>query len=451
VAVIGAGPAGLYAADILLGQMPGAQIDVLEALPTPFGLIRYGVAPDHPRIRSIIDSLHEILDRGNVQFCGNITVGSDVTLDELRERYDLIVLATGALRDADLELPGVGLPGSFGAADFVAWYDSHPDYSQLWPLDAHSVAVIGNGNVALDIVRVLARRPEDLAKTDIPEHVSRAFADSPVRDIHVFGRRGPAAVKFSPLELRELGQVPGVRMVLEARDFQFDSADQAAMKANGRLRQAVKTMEQWLARAGKGEAGADERRIHLHFYCRPERIEGADKVTELLVRRTAPDGLGGVVDTDELRSFEVQAVYRAVGYFGSPVVGAPFDHGTGVVPNERGRVIDPEGGVVPGLYATGWIKRGPVGLIGSTKSDALETVNSIVEDLPRLRPAPLRQPEALTELLAARGVQVVTWPGWLAIDAAERAAGQLQGRERAKLATRAELLRAALTESENML
>ncbi|MDR0592478.1 MAG: FAD-dependent oxidoreductase [Bifidobacteriaceae bacterium] len=439
VAVVGAGPAGLYAADILINRAPGAQIDVLDALPSPFGLIRYGVAPDHPRIKSIIDSLHQILDRGDIRFLGNVTVGSDVTLDELRQRYDAILLATGALRDADLDIEGIDLEGSFGAADFVAWYDSHPDYSQRWPLKAESVAVIGNGNVALDIVRVLARDPAEMARTDAPAHVLAAFAASPARDIHVFGRRGPAASKFSPLELRELGQVPGVKMLLDDRDFNLDDADRAALQADGRLRQVVKTLERWRA----GHEGVGSRRIHLHFYWRPERIEGSGRVTGLTVRRTRPDGRGGVVDTDESRTFEAQAVYRAVGYFGSPVEGAPFDPEAGVVPNAAGRVVDASGQIWPGLYATGWIKRGPVGLIGSTKSDALETVANMVEDLARLAPAPDRSPGSLPELLRARGIEVVTWDGWLAIDAAERLKGAAEGRPRAKLATRREMVDAA--------
>jgi ferredoxin--NADP+ reductase len=440
---VGAGPAGLYAADILLSQVPGARIDVIEALPSPFGLIRYGVAPDHPRIRSIVDSLHQILDRGAIRFLGNVTVGSDVTAAELKQRYDVILLATGALQDAAWDVEGGDLPGSFGAADFVAWYDSHPDYPQIWPLEAQSVAVIGNGNVALDVVRVLARRPEELALTDIPEHVRLAFEASAVRDIHVFGRRGPAQAKFSPLELRELGQVPGVQILLEDRDFELDDADHAAIGANGRLRQVVKTMEQW--RSGRREGG--ERRIHLHFHWRPERVEGDGSVTGLTVRRTAPDGRGGVADTDELRTFAVGAVYRAVGYFGSPVEGFPFDADAGVVPNRAGRVLGPGRDVAPGLYATGWIKRGPVGLIGSTKSDALETVAGIVEDLPALAAAPDRAPESLEELLSARGVPVVTWDGWLAIDAAEVARGAAQGRQRAKLATRQEMTDVALGRS----
>jgi ferredoxin--NADP+ reductase len=431
VAVVGAGPAGLYAADILLGQIPGAEVDVWEALPSPFGLIRYGVAPDHPRIKSIIDSLHRILDRGDVRFLGNVTVGADVTVEELRQHYDVIILATGALLDAPLDVPGIDTPGSFGGADFVAWYDSHPWYPQDWRFDAKSVAVIGNGNVALDIARVLARRPEELARTDIPPHVLEAFRASPVEDIHVFGRRGPAAVKFSPLELRELGQTPGVKMLVDDEDFDFDDADRSAMRDNGRLRQAVKALEAWR----RGHDGPGERRIHLHFYWRPERVEGGDRVTGLTMRRTAPDGRGDVVDTAVTRTFDVQAVYRAVGYFGSPVTGVPFDPVRGVVPNSGGRVEDAASGAVPGLYATGWIRRGPVGLIGSTKSDALETVRHIAEDLPHLDRAPGRSTDALVAALECRGVPVVTWDGWLAIDAAERAQGAAEGRERAKLAT----------------
>ncbi|MDR2252807.1 MAG: FAD-dependent oxidoreductase [Bifidobacteriaceae bacterium] len=435
IAVVGAGPAGLYAADILLSQAPAAQVDVLEALPSPFGLIRYGVAPDHPRIKSIVDSLHEILSRGAIRFIGNVMVGRDVTIAELKRYYDVVLLATGALADAPLDIPGVATPGSFGGADFVAWYDSHPWYPQDWRLDAAEVAIIGNGNVALDIARVLARRPEDLARSDIPAHVERVFTGSPLTDIHVFGRRGPAGVKFSPLELRELGQVPGVTMLLDDEDFDLSPADHAAMKANGRLRQAVKTLEMWRETQHAGLTTPGGRRIHLHFYWRPERIEGATAVTGVTMRRTAPDGLGGIVDTPLTRTFPVQAVYRAVGYFGSPVACAPFDPERGVIPNAGGRVVDDADRPIPGIYATGWIKRGPVGLIGSTKSDALETVGHIVEDLPDLPAAPTRSTEALLGELSRRGVEVVTWDGWLAIDAAERAAGAAAGRERVKLAT----------------
>ncbi|MDR2381194.1 MAG: pyridine nucleotide-disulfide oxidoreductase [Bifidobacteriaceae bacterium] len=439
IAIIGAGPAGLYAADILAGRLPDAAIDVLEALPSPFGLIRYGVAPDHPRIKSIVDSLHDILDCGDIHFYGNIVVGRDIALSELQSYYDVIVLATGAVEDAPLDLPGIDLRGSFGGAEFVAWYDSHPWYPQDWTLDAEAVGVIGLGNVALDIVRVLARRPEDLARTDIPPHVLAAFQASPLKDIHVFGRRGPASVKFSPLELRELGQLPGVQMLLEDDDFQFTDADRAQMAANGRLRQAVKTLEQWR----KGPSSPGEKRIHLHFYWRPERLEGTEAVSGLTLRRTAPDGQGGIVDTPVTKTFPVAAVYRAVGYFGSPLPGVPFDAARGVVRNAGGRIVDDADRPVPGIYATGWIKRGPVGLIGSTKSDALETVGHIVDDLPDLARAPHRSTDGLIAALEQRGLPVVRWDGWLAIDAAERALGAAQGRARAKLATGEAMIEAA--------
>jgi ferredoxin--NADP+ reductase len=425
--------------EILLGQVPGAQVDVFEALPSPFGLIRYGVAPDHPRIRSIVDSLHQILSRPEVHFWGNIKLGRDLTAAELRHYYDVIVLATGALRDAPLDLPGSDLPGCFGGADFVAWYDSHPWYPPTWSLDARQVAIIGNGNVALDIARVLARRPQELARTDMPKHVLVAFEASALTDIHIFGRRGPAAVKFSPLELRELGEVVGLKMLLDEADFELDDAAQAAIKANGRLRQAVKTLQTWRA----GHDGLGERRLHLHFYWRPERVEGTVAVTGLTLRRTEPDGSGGVVDTPTSWTIPVQAVYRATGYFGSPVEGVPFDPARGTIPNAGGRVLDDAADPIPGLYATGWIKRGPVGLIGSTKSDALETVSHIVADLATASPAPERSTSQLLAELERRGSKPVPWRGWLAIDAQERARGAAEGRERAKFATAEEMVNAA--------
>jgi ferredoxin--NADP+ reductase len=293
--------------------------------------------------------------------------------------------------------------------------------------------------VALDITRMLAKRPGDLAGTDIPAHVMDAFEGSKLRDIHLFGRRGPAAVKFSPLELRELGRVPGVTMILDDRDFDFTPWDLEALRGDGRLRQAVKTLETWRA----SPQGDGERRIHFHFYWRPERIEGDSEVTGVTMRRTEPDGAGGVRDTPETRTFPAQAVYRAVGYFGSPVAGAPFDDAAGVIPNAGGRVLGADGRPAPGLYATGWIKRGPVGLIGSTKSDALETVGHIVEDLPALPGAPERSTDSFVEALRRRGVEVVTWEGWKAIDAAEMARGAAEGRDRAKFATGADMIRAA--------
>ena len=229
VAIVGAGPAGIYAGNILNRQVTDAggevAIDLFESLPAPYGLIRYGVAPDHPRIKGIVNSLHEMLDAGTIRLIGNVEVGRDVTVDELRERYDAVIFATGALKDAPLDIPGIDLPGSYGAADFVAWYDGHPDVSRDWPLEAESIAVIGNGNVALDIARVLAKHPKDLLSTDVPANVVAGLEASPVTDVHVFGRRGPGHVKFTPIELRELGEVPDVDIVVYDDDFERAAND----------------------------------------------------------------------------------------------------------------------------------------------------------------------------------------------------------------------------------
>ncbi len=429
VAIVGAGPAGVYAGNILTNAVAAAggavAIDLFESLPAPYGLIRYGVAPDHPRIKGIVTSLHEMLDAGTTRFLGNVEVGRDVALGELHERYHAVILATGAIRDARLALPGVGLPGSFGAADFVAWYDGHPDVPRDWPLDARAVAVIGNGNVALDVARVLAKHAVDLRTTEVPDNVLGALECSAVTDVHVFGRRGPADVKFTPIELRELGEVRDVDIVLDDEDFA--GVDAAAATSN-QLKVMLRTFQSWRER---GSTGAS-RRLHLHFWHTPLAVLGTDRVEGVRFARTRLVD-GAAVATDEVREYAVQQVYRAVGYFGSPVVDAPFDAARGVVPNVEGRVG-------PGLYATGWIKRGPVGLIGHTKSDAMETIAHLVADAAA---GLLTEPivgDDVSELLDQREVAYTTWPGWLALDAHERALGDAHRhrRERVKVVDRDE-------------
>ncbi len=438
VAVIGAGPAGIYASDILSKSGADVAIDLIERLPAPFGLVRYGVAPDHPRIKQIILALHKILERGDIRLLCNVDVGTDVTLEDLRRHYDAVILATGAIRDAALPIPGVDLPGSYGAADFVSWYDGHPDVPRDWPLEAEHVAVLGAGNVALDVARVLAKGAEDLLRTEIPENVYQTLKSSPVTDVHVFARRGPAQVKFSPLELRELGHVPGVDVVVYPEDFEFDEGSMAAIHASNQTKQVVKTLTDWTLR-DPGEMTAP-RRIHLHFLHRPVEILGDDRVTGLRTERTALAGDGTVVGTGEMHDWPVEAVYRAVGYFGSPVAGVPFDEVAGVIPNREGRVVDAVGEPLTGVYTTGWIKRGPVGLIGHTKSDASETIRHLVADAPTLPAAPERDPAAIVDLLTARGVHPVEWSGWMLLDAHEQALGQPHGRERIKVVPREEML-----------
>ncbi|GAA5036455.1 FAD-dependent oxidoreductase [Microbacterium fluvii] len=445
VAIVGAGPAGVYAGNLLsaaVAEREGrVEIDLIESLPSPYGLIRYGVAPDHPRIKGIVTSLHEMLDaasaadpaRRTIRFIGNVEVGRDIAVDELRARYDAVIFATGAIRDAALDIPGIDLPGSHGAADFVAWYDGHPDVPRTWPLEAEQLAVIGNGNVALDVARVLAKHPEDLRSTEVPDNVLAGLEASPVTDVHVFGRRGPESIKFTPIELRELGEVPDVDIVLADEDF---AHLEGFVPGNNQLKVMLRTFDQWRTR---GTTGAS-RRLHLHFFHRPVEVLGDDRVYGLRFERTAPGADGTVEGTGELRDYEVQAVYRAVGYFGSPVLDVPFDADRGVISNVEGRVVDAEGAPVAGLYATGWIKRGPVGLIGHTKSDAMETIAHLVADAERGILSAPDETRDLFELLDEREIAYTTWDGWRALDAHERTLGEthLHARERVKVVPRDE-------------
>ncbi|MBS4941376.1 MAG: FAD-dependent oxidoreductase [Rothia mucilaginosa] len=403
VAVIGAGPAGIYTADILTKSeevRTGAvevAIDIFDRYPAPFGLIRYGVAPDHPRIKGIITALHKVLDRGDIRFFGNVEYGKDLTLADLREHYDAIIFATGAIFDAPLNIKGIDLDGSYGAADFVSWYDGHPDYPRTWPLEAEQVAVLGNGNVALDVSRILSKHADDLLVTEIPDNVYEGLKASPVTDVHVFGRRGPAQMKFTPLELRELAHSRDVDIVLYEEDFQFDAASEEAMEKNAQTKVMMKTLRGWLEDQKTNEQTAS-RRLHLHFLQSPHEILGEDgKVVGLRMERNKLDGNGGIIGTGEYVDYPVQAVYRAIGYFGSELL--------------------------LGLYASGWIKRGPVGLIGSTKSDALETITHLLEDRENLYTAPEPEAEAFSAYLDSKGIKYTTWEGWHRLDDHEKALG----------------------------
>lgn len=442
LAIVGAGPAGIYAADLMIKAEREFEvsIDLFDLLPAPYGLVRYGVAPDHPRIKGIIRALYEVLDRGDIRFFGNVEYGKDITLEELKEYYHAVIFATGAIKDADLNIPGIELDGSYGAADFVNWYDAHPDFPRTWDLSAKEIAVIGNGNVALDVARILAKQPADMLATDIPENVYQGLLSSNATDVHVLGRRGPAQVKFSPLELREACHINGVDTIVYDEDFQYDEGSQQAIDSNNQTRVMVKTLEDL---RGQEPTGAGKR-LHLHFFSSPVEVIGTDgKVSAFKIERTKLDGNGGVVGTGEYRTYPVQAVYRAVGYFGSELAEIPFDSKYGVIKNEAGRVLDASGEQIPGVYATGWIKRGPVGLIGHTKADAMETIACILEDRAKYW-NPGRADEAeIVALLESKQVKFLGWPEWLKIDARERSLGEAQGRERIKLVERQDFLDAA--------
>ena len=443
LAIVGAGPAGIYAADLIIKSELrdfDVSIDLFDLLPAPYGLVRYGVAPDHPRIKGIIRALYEVLDRGDIRFFGNVEYGKDITLDDLKTHYNAVIFSTGAVKDANLNIPGIDLEGSFGAAAFVNWYDAHPDFERNWDLSAKEIAVLGNGNVALDVARVLSKPAEAMLSTDIPDNVYQGLRASQATDVHVFGRRGPAQVKFSPLELREAVHIEGVDTIVYDEDFQYDEGSQQAIDSNNQTRVMVKTLEDLRS----NEVTGAKRRLHPHFFSAPvEILEQDGKVAGIKIERTKLDGTGNVKPTGEFREFPIQAIYRAVGYFGSVLSEVPFDEKAGVIPNDKGRVLDSDGKHIQGIYATGWIKRGPVGLIGHTKSDAIETIAQIIEDKNNWWSPASPSEDSITELLTSRKIDFVGWPEWLKIDSEEKRLGEAQERERIKLVEREDFLTVA--------
>lgn len=441
LAIVGAGPAGIFAADLLQKSTRDfdVSIDLFEKLPAPYGLVRYGVAPDHPRIKGIVNSLREVLDNGTVRFYGNVTYGTDITLDDLKRHYHAVIFSTGAVRDANLDIPGIDADGSYGAADFVSWFDGHPDVPRTWPLEAQQVAVIGNGNVALDVSRMLVKQADDLLTTEIPQNVYEGLRDNPLTELHMFGRRGPASVKFTPLELRELGEVQGVDIVLNEEDFLVDDPHGEAQAAQNKQMKIInRVFDAW--RAKQQEPQNASRKLFMHFWSKPtELITEQGRVVAIRVERTRPTETGDVEGTGEFTDIPVQALYRAVGYYGSPLEEIPFNHLRGVIPNDQGRVIGADGEPVPGLYTTGWIKRGPVGLIGHTKSDAMETLEQLIADIDELWNPEEPEAETVSQLLTSRDIPFTTVEGWHLLDEHERSLGEGSGRERVKVVPREEM------------
>ena len=428
VAVIGAGPAGIYASDLLAKQ--GVNIDLFEQMPAPFGLIRYGVAPDHPRIKGIIASLHRVLDTPTIRLLGNIHIGEDITIAQLHEYYDAVLLATGAVADRDLGIPGENIYGSYGAADFVGFYDGNPRFHRTWNLTATHIAIIGVGNVALDISRILAKTANELHTTEIPDNVYQTLNTNQATHIHIFGRRGPAQAKFTPLELKELDHSPSINVVVDPEDIDYDEASIAARRASKSQDLVCQTLEQYAMREPKDAPHT----LHIHLFENPVEILGEDgNVVGLRTERMELDGTGHVQGTGKFTDWPVQAVYRAVGYRSEAITAVPFDHGTAVIPNDGGHVVDPAGEIVPGVYVTGWIKRGPVGLIGNTKSDAKETTDMLIADALAGRLTPRTATGDITEYLEAQGIPYTNWDGWHKLDAHERSLGSAEGRERKKV------------------
>jgi ferredoxin--NADP+ reductase len=443
VAVIGSGPSGIYAAQSLIKSAPdvgGVEVDVIDRLPCPYGLVRYGVAPDHGKIKSITLALRKVLETDGIRFLGNVDIGVDLSMAELHQHYDAIVFCYGAAIDRRLGIAGEELAGSFSATDFVAWYSGHPDTQiDRFTLDSRDVVVVGVGNVAVDVARILAKTAEDLRPTDLPDHVLDVLNASHVTDIHVLGRRGPAQAKFTTKELRELGELVNADVIVREDELLLDEASEQTIATDAGQRRNLDILRTWAAEQAADPSPKKPRRIHLRFLVRPVALEGASQVEGVKIERTQLDGSGGVRGTDEFETLPAQMVLRSVGYRGEGMAGLPFDERSGTIPNEAGRVMD-EGGHRTGVYVAGWIKRGPTGVIGTNKSDASETIASLIADVPNLPKAPERDPLALLKLLADRGVDVVDWEGWVGIDEAEIALGVAQGRERVKIAQREILL-----------
>ncbi len=438
VAIIGSGPAGVYAVEALTRRGDVA-VDVFDRSPCPFGLVRYGVAPDHEKIRSISAALGNVLDQSHVRFLGNVDVGSDISLAELRLFYDAVLFASGAATDRRLDVPGEDLLGSFSSTEFVAWYNGHPDAPlDTFTLDARSVAVVGMGNVAVDLGRLLAKTADELRHTDIGDHALSVLERSHVTDIHMIGRRGPVQAKFTTKELRELGEIANADVIVDEAELVLDEASEQLLATRPAAQRNLKVLRDWAAHLPSGRP----RRLHLRFWQRPVEVLGATRVTGLRVEETRLDEAGNVVGTGRTATIDAQMVLRAAGYRGVPITGLPFDDRAGIVPNAAGRVVG-DGEPLLGLYVAGWIKRGPTGVIGTNKADARETVASLVEDAQLLPPAPNRDPEDVLRFLTQRDVRVVSWAGWQAIELAESQLGQQRGRARVRISERHELLRAA--------
>jgi len=438
VAVVGSGPSGAYCVEALLESLPGMSIsvDVIERLPVPFGLVRYGVAPDHERIKSIIDSFGEILSHERVRFLGNVAYGSDITMLDLRRYYDVAIFACGANSTRRLGIPGENLPGVFAAADFVSWYNGHPNATiERFALTAKQATVIGNGNVALDVARMLVNPRETLLQTDVPQHVLDLLVKSPIEDVHIVGRRGPLQAKFTTKEIVELGRLDDVDVIVDPCVLRVTESElKQAAPPTARMVAALRT----LGSLPRGRA----RRIHFTFFRRPVAVFGHPGAESVVLEATEGDNDHGKTERARREVIEAGLVLTSVGYRAEPLPELPFDAVTATVPHTNGQVFDGDD-TRPAVYVAGWLKRGPTGVIGTNRRDSLETVKALLSNARGFPRALERDPGAVVSLLRERGVEVVPWDGWNAIDGAEVARGARLGRARVKIHRLEELLQAS--------
>jgi len=448
--IVGSGPAGFYAAEALLKhETASVEVDMLDRLPTPFGLVRGGVAPDHPKIKSVTRVYEKTAARDGFRFFGNVQLDRDISAPELARHYHAVIYAYGAETDRRLQIPGEELPGSGPATAFVGWYNAHPDYADHeFDLSCERAVVIGNGNVAADVARMLALTRGELEVTDTADHAIEALADSQIREIVVLGRRGPAQAAFTNPEVRELGEMHDADIHIDPAEIELDALSREFLESEADItaRKNVEIFEQFAAKPPQGKP----KRIVLRFLASPIEIQGDGKVERIVVGRNElqRDDSGAIRphDTGEREEIETGLVLRSIGYKGTGVDGVPYDERRGVIPNEAGRLIDPASGEqLRGHYATGWIKRGPSGVIGTNKKDSQETVESMLEDVEtgRMPDPPHAGGSAIEALLRERRPDLVSFEGWQAIDAAEQERGKPQGRPRIKFCRVEEMVEVA--------
>lgn len=446
IAVIGAGPSGFFLVDRLLSQdaVP-VGVDLFERLPSPYGLVRYGVAPDHEKIRNVTRSFDKVASRQAFRFFGNVEIGRHLSLDDLRRHYDLVAFTTGAQTDRRMGIPGEDLHGSHPATEFVAWYNGHPDYRDCtFDLTAERVAVVGVGNVAVDVARILCRTPEELATTDIADHALEALRSSRVREVHLLGRRGPAQAAFTNPEVKELGELAGADVTARPEEVALDPLSEAALAREDDA--ATRKKLDILADYARRERSGKPRLLTIRFLVSPiELVERNGRVGAMkLMRNRLVEGSGGDLraePTGEVEELPVDLVFRSVGYRGVAIPGLPFDERRGTVPNTAGRVVDPSAGgqAVTGFYVAGWIKRGPSGVIGTNKPDAGETAETM---LAGAAAGATLSPDGgdVEPLVRSRQPELVTWADWLRLAEVENAAGKAAGRPRVKYCRVAEML-----------
>ena len=441
VAIVGSGPAGFYAAEALFKSGTSVHVDLFDRLPTPYGLVRAGVAPDHQKLKSVIRVYEKIAEEPNFHFMGNVTVGEDVTVEELKRFYDAVILASGAETDRRLGIPGEDLPGSHTATEFVGWYNGHPDYQdRKFDLSGKVAVVVGQGNVAMDVSRILAKTVNELKGTDITQSALDVLAGSRINEVYVIGRRGPVQAKFTPPEIKEFSELEDCDPVVDPAELEPGAADRIELEdpKSGHARKNLAALQEFATRPARNVS----RKCVFRFYWSPIRLEGKDRVTTLVLEKNRLTGepfRQKAVGTGETMTMPCDILFRSVGYKGVAIRGLPFDQGEGVVPNQKGRITE-NGAPLPGLYVAGWIKRGPSGVIGTNKPCSVESVESLLADLDTLPPCAVPDSGAVITLLNGRGVRVITFADWRRIDLAEVARGKERGKPREKFLSRSDML-----------